>query len=47
LGRVTGVADPFITNVVASEKGLDFSVKVNVTTALLGGRFAEPTKAAK
>jgi Tfp pilus assembly protein PilN len=47
LGNVTGVADPFITNVVVSEKGLDFSVKVNVTTALLGGRFAEPKKAAK
>jgi len=47
LSKVEGVADPFITSVTASEKGLDFNVRVNVTNALLGGRFTTPAKAAK
>jgi Tfp pilus assembly protein PilO len=47
LGKLTGVVDPFITSVSASEKGLDFSVRVDVTNALLGGRYTSATKAAK
>jgi hypothetical protein len=47
LSKVTGVANPFITSVTASEKGLDFIVKVDVTGALLGGRFTASSKATK
>jgi Tfp pilus assembly protein PilN len=47
LSKVNGVADPFITSVSASEKGLDFDVKVDVTRALLGGRYTAPSKATK
>jgi hypothetical protein len=47
LAKLTGVANPFITSVAAGEKGLDFSVKLDVTSALLGGRFTPSTKAAK
>jgi Tfp pilus assembly protein PilN len=47
LGRLNGVANPFITNVTAGERGLDFSVKIDVTNALLGGRYSTATKAAK
>jgi hypothetical protein len=44
LGRLTGIADPFITNVTAGENGLDFNVQVNVTRALLGGRYSKAAK---
>jgi Tfp pilus assembly protein PilN len=47
LSKVNGVADPFITSVSASEKGLDFDVKVDVTQALLGGRYTTPSKEPK
>lgn len=47
LGKVTGVADPYITSVSASQNGLDFNVQIKVTEALLGGRFTPATKAAK
>jgi Tfp pilus assembly protein PilO len=47
LGTLTGVANPFITSVSASEKGLDFNVRIDVTSALLGGRYAPATKATK
>jgi hypothetical protein len=47
LGKLTGVANPFITSVSASEKGLDFSVKVDATSALLGGRYTSPSKGTK
>jgi Tfp pilus assembly protein PilN len=47
LGKINGLADPFITSVSATEKGLDFNVQIKVTEALLGGRFATATKAAK
>ena len=47
LGKVAGIADPYITSVAASENGLDFNVQVKVTEALLGGRFTPSTKATK
>jgi len=47
LGKINGLADPFITSVSATEKGLDFNVQIKVTEALLGGRFAMTTKATK
>jgi hypothetical protein len=47
LGKVAGVADPYITSVLASDKGLDFNIQVKVTEALLGGRFSPASKAAK
>jgi len=47
LSKVNGVADPFITSVSASDKGLDFDVKVDVTQALLGGRYTTASKEPK
>lgn len=44
LSKVAGVADPFISSVTAGERGLDFNVQINVTTALLGGRYAKAAK---
>lgn len=44
LAKLPGVADPFITSVTAGEQGLDFTVQINVTDALLGGRYAKADK---
>jgi Tfp pilus assembly protein PilN len=44
LSKVNGVADPFISSVTAGERGLDFNVQINITTALLGGRYAKAAK---
>ncbi|WP_327008903.1 PilN domain-containing protein [Dactylosporangium sp. NBC_01737] len=43
LGGVAGLANPFPTDVTESDDGLDFTIRVDVTKASLGGRFASPS----
>jgi Tfp pilus assembly protein PilN len=45
LGGVTGLANPFPSDVTQSEDGLDFTIRIDITKASLGGRFTSPSAA--
>jgi Tfp pilus assembly protein PilN len=40
LGKVSGVGNPLLGDVTQQEKGLVFSVQLDITAAALGGRYA-------
>jgi Tfp pilus assembly protein PilN len=47
LGHVAGLANPYLTNVVAQSGGLlQFTIQVELTSAVLGGRYSAPTASA-
>jgi len=43
LSRVTGLADPLVTNASTTSGTLQFSLRLDITRAILGGRFTEPS----
>ncbi|MEV4513159.1 PilN domain-containing protein, partial [Dactylosporangium sp. NPDC049525] len=45
LGGVTGLANPFPSDANETDEGLNFTIRVDVTKASLGGRFTSPSAA--
>ena len=43
LGTVTGLDNPFPSDTTQSDKALNFTIRVDVTRAALGGRFTSPS----
>jgi Fimbrial assembly protein (PilN) len=41
LGKVAGVANPLLSSAVEQKSGVDFTVRMDLTKALLGGRYSK------
>jgi hypothetical protein len=43
LGKVSGLANALLVSVTQNDTAFSFTVSLDITSAILGGRFAAPT----